>query len=89
MRGETRASASRKRASVSRMRAFASRVSARDLSKRILIDSLITDFAQLARGSFSSSVVCVLRMWFVFFECGSCFGVRFVFFGLALGSRVT
>ena len=50
-------------------------VSARDFSKRILIDSLITDFAQLARGSFASScssnVVRVL-------ECDSCFSVWFV-----------
>ena len=72
---ETRASASRTRASASRMRAFARRVSARDFSKRILIDSLITDFAQLARGSFSSScssnVVRVL-------ECDSCFSVWLV-----------
>ena len=71
--------ASRTRASASRMRAFARRVSARDFSKRILIDSLIPDFEQLARGSFSSSVARVLRMWFVFwsairvFRIGSCF----------------
>ena len=76
---ETRASASGTRASASRMRAFARRVSVRDFSKRILIGSLITDFAQLARGSFSSTVVRVLRMWFVFwsairvFRFGSCF----------------
>ena len=61
------------------MRAFARRVSTRDFSKQILIDSLITDFARLARGSFSSRVVRVLRMWFVFwsairvFRLGSCF----------------
>ena len=75
---ETRASASRTRASASRMRAFARRVSARDFSKRILIDSLITDFVQLARGSFSSSVVRVLEgdscfsVWLVLLECSSC-----------------
>ena len=61
-----------------RVRAFGRRVSARDFSKRTLIDSLITDFAQLAHGSFTSCGR-VLRMWFVFwsairvFRFGSCF----------------
>ena len=56
------------------MRAFARRVSARDFSKRILIDSLITDFAQLARGSFSSR--CSSNVFWSairVFRFGSCF----------------
>ena len=62
------------------MRVFARRVSARDFSKRILIDSLITDFVQLACGSFSSSVVRVLQMWFVFFGLARASRVSRVFF---------
>ena len=42
--------------------------SARDFSKQILIDLLITDFVQLARGSFSLSVVRVKRVWFRFWR---------------------
>ena len=48
------------------MPARARRVRPRDFSKRIFIDSLIADFAQLAHGSCSSSVVHV-------FEYNSCF----------------
>ena len=66
------------------MQAIARHVSARDFWKRILLDSLITDFAQLARGSFSSSVVCVLRVvrvlrvWFVLWSVICVFRVWFV-----------
>ena len=43
------------------------------------MDSLINDFAQLACGSFSSSVVRVLRMWFVFWSA-----IRVFLFGSVL-----
>ena len=78
MQGEAHVSASRTRASANRIRAIVRFLSTRDFSKRILIDSLVTDFAQLEGGSFSSSVVRVLQVWFVFWSAIRVFQVWFI-----------